>query len=519
LRANCFFRQRRPVSPPIHWKGFEEPPVPAIPNEYDAVPYPGYSFPDTHPDRMAVMAALHGVAAASPAQCRVLEIGCNEGANLIPMAAGMPNSEFVGFDLAGLPIARGQERIRALGLSNIRLFQADLCEVTGLGACDYIIAHGLYTWVPQPVRDRLLGLCRDHLSAHGVVFLSYNALPGSHIRDLIRDALRWRAQGGGTPEEQIARGLDLLALLIGARPEGDAYRQLLEEQLGKLRKRRPETIYHDELSPAYQPVSIAQMIDHARSHGLEFLSEAVLPVPSDPGLQPRMMQAVDAIAGEDRVAREQVLDFARMRLYRETLLVRSQPGIRPQPLPEALVQMRLASTAGSAAGDQPGARVYTLQGGVKVGSSQPAAIAVMERLIAAWPRTVPFAEIGGILGDHGIAEEPAAHLLLQMAMSRLLDLHLWEPAVAPAVSARPRVPLFIRHEAQMRDHVATLWHGTVELCEPRVRSLLLLLDGTRDRAALLAQLRESFPGQESAELEQGLEANLRYLLLAGLLEA
>lgn len=487
-------------------------------NAYDEVEYPGYSFPDTHPDRMAVMAALHGIAAHPPAQCRVLEIGCSEGANLIPMAAAMPQAAFAGFDLAAFPISRGQERIRALGLRNIRLFQADLCEATGLAEYDYIIAHGLYTWVPQPVRDRLLAQCREHLAPNGVVFVSYNALPGSRIRDLTRDALRWGAKDGGTAAEQVGKGLELLTLLCGARPEGDAYRRLLEEQLSKLRKRRPEIIFHDELAPAYEPVSVWDFVSHARRHGLEFLSEAVLPVPNDPGMQAELMQAIKEIAGEDRVAQEQILDFARMRLYRETLLVRTQQNIRAEPAPQALVQMRFASSAGSAEGAEAGSRIYTLHGGVKVGSSQPAAIAVMERLIGAWPRTVTFSEIGQILAVHGIGEEAATHLLLQMAIARMLELHVWEPVVTNTVSERPVVPAASRQEAQLRNHVATLWHGTVELADPLVRDLLLMLDGRKNHCELLAQLQRDFPALDPNDLERGLEGGLRYLLLAGLLQ-
>src|SRR6185312_2386947 len=130
---------------------------------YDAVAYPGHAYPDTHPDRMAVMGLLHGLEPAAVEHCRVLEIGCGE---------------FVGFDLAELPVARGQRRIGELGLANIRLFQADLMDVRGLGQFDYVIANGLYAWVPEAARDRLLAICREHLAPNGLAFVSYNTLPG-----------------------------------------------------------------------------------------------------------------------------------------------------------------------------------------------------------------------------------------------------------------------------------------------------------------------------------------------------
>ena len=103
--------------------------MPIEQDAYDVVAYPGFAYPDTHPDRLAVMGLLHGLEPAAVECCRVLEIGCNEAANLIPMAYAIPGSEFVGFDIAGQPIARGQQRIRDLGLSNITLFQANLMDV------------------------------------------------------------------------------------------------------------------------------------------------------------------------------------------------------------------------------------------------------------------------------------------------------------------------------------------------------------------------------------------------------
>ena len=170
---------------------------------YDVVPYPGFSYPDTHPDHLAAMAILHGLAPAPVDRCRVLEVACNEGANLIPMAYAIPKSEFIGFDLADLPVERGQQRIRALGLANIRLFQGNLLEAGAeLGRFDYIIAHGIYSWVPEPVRNRLLALCHELLTPHGVAFVSYAALPGGHLRNMLREIMLHGAQGHRRPRTE-----------------------------------------------------------------------------------------------------------------------------------------------------------------------------------------------------------------------------------------------------------------------------------------------------------------------------
>ena len=493
-------------------------------NAYDEFDYPGYSFPNTHPGQLAVMAGLHGISPAPAETCRVLEIGCGEGANLIPMAWALPQAEFTGFDLAGGPIQRGLERIRALGLRNLRLFQADLLE-TGpeqnrgaLGQYDYVIVHGLYSWVPEPVRDALLALCSRHLAAGGVAFVSYNAYPGSHIRNVFRDLLTRGAGTGPHAEDQIAHRLDLFASLLGARAENDPWRRLFEEQLAKMRRRASNTTCHDELAPAYNPVWFSAFIDHARRHGLEFLCDAELPFPTDPTFRGDLMTQVRTLAGQDPIRQEDILDFSRMRMYRETLLVREGQSIRREPDSQAVNAMRVASSAVSAPGEHPGQRFYGIQGGMRVALDQGPAIHLMERLIAAWPRTLSFEEACDAMREGGLpANADPARLLLQMAIARLVELHMWQPEVAQVLSPRPRVAPICRHEAAHRAYTANLWHGTVQLDDPVVRSLLLLADGTRTRHELLAGLMAQFPSIPPAELEAGLEENLERFRRAAVL--
>src|SRR6476661_8295153 len=125
-----------------------------MPTPYDELPYPGSAFAQTHPDRLATLATLFGMTPAPVERCRVLELGCGDGGNLIPMAFGLPESRFTGVDLATTAIARGQQLIDQVGLANIRIQNADLMDLdSGFGEYDYIIAHGLYSWVPPQVRE------------------------------------------------------------------------------------------------------------------------------------------------------------------------------------------------------------------------------------------------------------------------------------------------------------------------------------------------------------------------------
>jgi SAM-dependent methyltransferase len=247
----------------------------------------------------------------------VLEIGCNEGANLIPMAYAIPASEFVGFDLAGLRIESGQERIRELGLRNVRLFQCDLLALgSELGQFDYIIAHGFYAWVPEPVRARMMALCGELLAPDGVVFVSYNAMPGGHLRMMIREMMLDRVKDIEEPQKRVSESIAFLHFLVESRPADDAYRLLIQKQLEGMEERSPEGTFHDWLTDAYYPVSFTEFVEHARRHGLQYLSEAVLPPMNDPCYRAEMRAAVESAVGGDIVKQEQMLDFMRARMFR-----------------------------------------------------------------------------------------------------------------------------------------------------------------------------------------------------------
>ena len=160
------------------------------PSLYDEVPYPGRAFAQTHPDRLATMATLYGLQPAPPSACRVLELGCGDGGNLLPMALALPESTFVGIDVAAGAIERARSLADDLDLENISF------ELLGIehyeappGSFDYVIAHGVYSWVPEQVRDDLLAVCGRLLSEHGVAYVSYNSMPGHRTRQTLRDML------------------------------------------------------------------------------------------------------------------------------------------------------------------------------------------------------------------------------------------------------------------------------------------------------------------------------------------
>jgi SAM-dependent methyltransferase len=296
-------RQRRPRAAGV-------PPTDRTRAAYAEVPYPGLAFPQSHPDRLATHARLMGMKPAPPERCRMVEVGCADGGNLIPMAAALPESEFLGLDLDPQALAVATERAAALGAANVTFAEADLATLDPgeLGRFDYVVAHGVYSWVPEQVRERLLALCRAVLERHGVAYISYNALPGGHLRALTWDAMRFHVRELERPEERIGAAREMLSVLAEGIPGDDPYRRFSAAYAERVLGRSDAVIYHDDLEPDNHPLLFTDFVAHAAAHQLQYLAEADWFDMSASGL-PRAAAELLSRCGEDRIVREQYLDF------------------------------------------------------------------------------------------------------------------------------------------------------------------------------------------------------------------
>ncbi len=247
------------------------------PTPYDLIPYPTLPWLQTHPDRLAAVGKLFGMDPAPVARCRVLEIGCGDGANLIPMACYLPESRFSGVDLAADPIAAGQRVVAELGIRNLDLRAGDLREIDDAwGEFDYILVHGLYSWVPDDVRDRLLAVCRERLAAEGVAFISYNAYPGGHARQMLREMMLHQTRHATTAREKIHQARAFLEQLQKAQTLASPWQEVREQEIKLLLDRDDGAFYHDELAACNQRFYFHEFMTAARRHDLEYVGEADL---------------------------------------------------------------------------------------------------------------------------------------------------------------------------------------------------------------------------------------------------
>ena len=191
-----------------------EPGNDALVRSYNDVAYTSFADAARHPERLATIGTLLGMDVAPLATCRVLEFACGDGLSLLPIAATLPNATFVGFDFAARPIASAQRMASDLGLTNVRLLQLDLRELPAeLGSFDYVIAHGLYSWIPADVRAHVLPLIARHLAPQGVAFVSYNTLPGCHMRRVVWEMLKYHTRDIAGMPAKVAAARALLDLV------------------------------------------------------------------------------------------------------------------------------------------------------------------------------------------------------------------------------------------------------------------------------------------------------------------
>jgi SAM-dependent methyltransferase len=267
---------------------------------YTSVPYPGLAFPQTHPDRLALLATLHGLESAAPETARILEVGCADGLNLVAMACHSPGIGAVGFDL--VDPALGRAAVAELGLENVRLERADLLDSRDWGEFDYVVAHGVYAWVPEPVRESLIALIARSLAPYGVAFVSYNALPGARLRTMLREMALLHAGEQVELSERVDRACELYEFLAPwSEDRPDAYGAVLASELERLRRLPRPVLAHDDLGARYEPVWLRDVVRHAERHGLRYLADAEPAELRADRQPPGVDEQLDALAGGDRV--------------------------------------------------------------------------------------------------------------------------------------------------------------------------------------------------------------------------
>jgi len=478
----------------------------ALREAYAEIAYETGPYRKSHPDRMATIATLLGFSAPRVESCRVLELACSDGLNIIPMAATFPNATFVGIDFTESAIARGRGIAQALGVRNLNLMAGDIRNLPDdLGTFDYVIAHGLYSWVPDDVRKRALPSIARHLSREGFAFVSYNTYPGCYVRRMLWEMMKYHTRHLATGKEKLAAARELLAVLAEPATTQSDVDEPLRREAEVAMKRTDSALYHDDMGEPNNPFYFHEFVADAHANGLEFVAEAELHTMIAGGITPRVREYLRPM---ERLAREQYLDFVHFRRFRQSLLHHADASsqYKLQPANVRSMHVRASRESLDIAANDPNAQVAL---------PDPTARLVNELALSRWPQTFPVMEIIDRMSGQPSASPIAPEFVVaQLYAGGLIDLHVAPPPVAAAATDRPQVFAPARWQVKFGDTVTNVYHESILVNTPGLPVVMPLLDGTRTRAQVIADAGAALPA-ESAEamLEYGLVALARSALL------
>jgi len=469
-------------------------------------PYPSTAVSAAHPARLAAAAILRGVRAGFSERFRYLELGCGDASNLLPLAAQFPEARFVGVDRDAGLIERGADLGRRAGLGNVELFAADVRAFEPPGdAYDYVVAHGVYSWVPPEVQRRLLEICAGSLSLMGVAYLSYNTLPGWGLRGVVRDMMRAAAEGAPDDEAAVRAAKGALARLQRhvTAPQ-HPYAALLSLELGLARAHPDGYLLREHLAEINEPLYFRELSRRAAEHGLSYLAE-MLPATPDGGAELSVLPDLEA-SGLSRVDAEQHLDVVSYRQFRATLFCREGAGAADAPDHARLGERAYFAGKLVPTSEEPllgpGRRLgFRAPTGAVVEADRPLLKAALLVLAEAWPEGLRAPHLVSaamtVLRHRGLLEQAAVDAaevdrtvddLLALCQRRLLELLPWSPRPERDPSARPAVSALCRLEAARSPFVTSPWHEPLPL-DDATRVVVRLLDGSRDLDRLARDLR------------------------------
>jgi methyltransferase-like protein/SAM-dependent methyltransferase len=464
--------------------------------QYDELHYPSLAHRQTAPERLATIARLHGIVTPSLDRCRVLELGCAVGGNLAAMAMSMPNAKFVGVDINEKQIEHGKNGLAAAGVTNVELCALDLMEVgASFGTFDYIIAHGVFSWISRDAQDSLLAVFERCLAPHGVAYVSYNVKPGWHVLSVARDGMAFDARDEPTPRGKIRRAREYLAWVLETIPaDGGRFGPRFVEEVGLMQALDDESLLHEYLGPYHLPIHFNKLVARATRYGLEYLCDGEPAHTADHSMSPEGERARERSPSE-LIFAEQYYDFLANQRFRRSLFCR-----RGAPLTRAIDRMLVDDMFVSSRGlpvsdDRGGAAPLTFRTAeTDLTTGHPAMKAAMLHLAAIAPRAIGFRElVDTVRARLGVTFDVDAlrHDVLQAFLSSVGVVTL-RPRATPCVrepGERPITTPWVRHLATVAAKVPNLDLEMVHI-DPVVQKMLPLLDGTRDRAAIEAVLRE-----------------------------
>lgn len=314
---------------------------------YDDMPYESYPYPQSSPDHLRTIGVLFGMNPSKLKKARVLELGCASGGNLLPFAHKYPDAEIIGVDLSEVQINDGKELIKKLGIKNVDLRHISITDIDeSFGKFDYIISHGVFSWVPKEIEEKMLEICGNMLTDNGIAYISYNTLPGWNMVRSIRDMMLYHSAGFESDQEKVNQSRLLLDFIKDSTEGSDsAYSKFLRNEVQLLANQPDHYIRHEHLETMNNQFYFSDFISMASKNGLQYLGDASITSMYIGNLPKKAHEKLSEI--KDIVRTEQYMDYVTNRRFRSTLLCKSNVplnrNLQPKNIDNFYLNMKVQS--------------------------------------------------------------------------------------------------------------------------------------------------------------------------------
>ena len=478
---------------------------------YNDIPYMGRVHSQTHIERLALAAQIFGIETVPLEHARVLELGCGDGSNLVNMALNLPNAHFVGIDGSEVHIVRGREMAQTAQASNVQLEAMDITAITDqFGQFDYILCHGVFSWVPENVRDHILRISRECMTPLGIGYISYNAYPAWKQHEMLRDMMRFHAFRMEDPKEQILQARALVQFIGEHVPDtiNNSYGKFINSQVEFISGLTEEYLYHEYLEAHNQPYWFYEFIKLLDANELQYLGDTDLSSMINLHWPEETRDLLNHIS-PTQYELEQYMDMLRCRRFRCSTFVHHARevtrGIEPKVFtnfyysykacdkwitPEPKEGSTDESTEGASTGNTETSSsdeiIAALPVNIESNNVQGLIqVALFQHLHEQWPKRVHFKELvslgeqtkGANLSDD--EQISLAELMQTLYLKEVVQAHLYAPQIANDIPTHPKLNGVARHQATYQEVVSTQLHDMVIVRDEWVRSMVTLMDGTR----------------------------------------
>lgn len=425
---------------------------------YNDVPYLSFSYPMTHPDHLYTVGTLFGLSPPDFKKARVLEIGCAGGGNLLPLAVLFPEANFLGIDISRAQIDIANQQKNALEVKNIEFAEQNILDfdmAANKEKFDYIICHGIFSWVPENVRLRVLELIGECLSPRGLALVSYNTMPGWGVVRSLRDMMLFHTKNVKSPRAKVAQAQSFLDFLVESVPDScKGYRLQLEEEKKLLSSANNSYIYHDHLEAENTQFYFYDFMKMADEEGLAYLGDASVRMMFLGNLPAKAQEKLKDIKGT--VLQEQYMDFVINRRFRSTILCRKTQKINRAVDPGKIMDYYVSSEMLPLAmmPDASGEAMFETASGAKIKTYDVPTFTLFQEIAATGKYPVKAQDVmSAVQKKLGLTNpDTVKKLFVQHGMPLLLrgfmNIHSFSALCASTVGANPSAPSWARYQAR-----------------------------------------------------------------------